>query len=163
MFIFFYVCNRAGAINKCFQCRSRGELGDCGDPFASDDKTKESDGGVDVAPCSSGWCGKIVENQGDFDVKGEQNTPTNKQQTIDNFSIFSLTEYGLATQRVCLQRGPPDNVERCSKTRRNFQDVYMCFCRGDLCNGSPRGTAPSIIIISLCTVIARMLHASLRA
>lgn len=43
----------------------------------------------------------------------------------------------MATERMCLQRPPSDGKERCSKTffsnrRKTF---YMCFCKGDLCNG----------------------------
>lgn len=54
--------------------------------------------------------------------------------------IFFLSEYGLATQRMCLQRGPSDSEERCANTVWNYKKVYMCFCTGDLCNLGSRIT-----------------------
>lgn len=50
------------------------------------------------------------------------------------FILF--TEYGTATERRCLQRGPSDNEERCAYTLVQRKKVYMCFCKGDLCNNS---------------------------
>merc|ERR1712191_5521 len=81
-----------GALKRCYKCRSRGELGDCRNPFLSDEQALQPDSHVDAIPCSSGWCAKVVENAGDF-------------------------------------------KERCSLTLRGHQQVFMCFCRGDLCNG----------------------------
>lgn len=37
---------------------------------------------------------------------------------------------------MCVQRGPDDNQDRCANTIYNYKKVYMCFCQGDLCNGS---------------------------
>ena len=45
----------------------------------------------------------------------------------------------LSTERFCLQRPPSDNEERCSETmlgEHGRSQVFMCFCRGDFCNGS---------------------------
>lgn len=47
-----------------------------------------------------------------------------------------ISEYGVATQRVCLQRGPSDSEDRCAYTKWNYRKVLMCFCKGDLCNSS---------------------------
>ncbi len=71
---------------------------------------------VEVQPCASGWCGKTLEDE-------EEGA------------------HIVATERLCLQRPPPDGKERCSKTfyanrRKTF---YMCFCKGDLCNGGGPG------------------------
>lgn len=43
-------------------------------------------------------------------------------------------EYGVATQRICLQRGPSDSEDRCAYTLWQHRKVLMCFCKGDLCN-----------------------------
>lgn len=45
-------------------CRSRGELGSCKDPFTMNSTAIEMEKGVDAVPCASGWCGKIIERQG---------------------------------------------------------------------------------------------------
>ena len=50
----------------------------------------------------------------------------------NNFFI----DYDQAIQRMCVQRGPDDNQDRCANTIYNYKKVYMCFCQGDLCNGS---------------------------
>lgn len=42
----------------------------------------------------------------------------------------------MATQRMCVQRGPTDNEDRCAYTIYNYKKVFMCFCQGDLCNSS---------------------------
>jgi len=44
----------------------------------------------------------------------------------------------IATERGCLARPPNDNLARCAKTTRRNQEVSVCFCQGDLCNGSSR-------------------------
>lgn len=43
----------------------------------------------------------------------------------------------MATQRMCVQRGPSDSEDRCAYTIYNYRKVFMCFCQGDLCNSSP--------------------------
>lgn len=43
----------------------------------------------------------------------------------------------MATQRMCVQRGPDDSEDRCANTIYNYKKVFMCFCQGDLCNSSP--------------------------
>nr|XP_022901504.1 uncharacterized protein LOC111414401 [Onthophagus taurus] len=96
-----------GLLQRCYVCRSRGELGSCKDTFVF----KANDTGITSAPCASGWCGKMLETE-------------NAQKE----------DYDIATQRHCLQRGPSDNEERCAYTQYNHQRVFMCFCKGDLCN-----------------------------
>lgn len=103
-----------GALKRCFQCRSRGDLGSCKDHFNFNGTTAKNEQGVEAIPCASGWCGKVIEGTGSY-----------KQD-----------DYGMATQRMCLQRGPSDGEERCAYTVWNHAKVYMCFCQGDLCNSA---------------------------
>lgn len=49
---------------------------------------------------------------------------------------FLSPDYDTAIQRMCVQRGPDDNIDRCADTIYNYKKVYMCFCQGDLCNGT---------------------------
>lgn len=53
-------CICSGLIRRCYVCRSRGPLGDCGDPF--NDTLAKVSLGVQLDPCSSGWCGKIISD-----------------------------------------------------------------------------------------------------
>ena len=112
---------------RCFQCRSRGPLGDCRDPFyltGNSTTLEHKSHGVKTASCSSGWCSKLLED-------------------VDK--SFRLDEsYGGATQRECLTRPPTDNNERCAFVKLNHKEVYMCFCRGDLCNAAVQ--VPSISV-----------------
>lgn len=60
----------------------------------------------------------------------------------------------MATERMCLQRPPSDGKERCSKTfySNRKKTFYMCFCKGDLCNGGgsifTSTSAPTIFSIT---------------
>lgn len=117
-------------IRRCFVCRSRGDLGSCKDPFYLNLTVAEQERGVQGIPCASGWCGKLLEGGNSF--KDE--------------------EYGVATERICLQRGPSDNEERCDYTTWERKRVYMCFCQGDLCNGAPSTKTVTAFVI-LTTVI----------
>ena len=85
---------------------------------------------VDELPCSSGWCLKILEG-------------------VDK--NFKEDNYGIATERSCMQRAPSDNGERCAYVKYNHKQVYMCFCKGDLCNSSTKLTVGfmNLFIISL--------------
>lgn len=67
---------------------------------------------IEAAPCPSGWCGKAVEGKPDDHIQ--------------------------ATERMCLQRPPQDGIERCSETfyENKRRPVFMCFCKGDLCNAA---------------------------
>ncbi|EAT46360.1 AAEL002438-PA, partial [Aedes aegypti] len=103
-------------LKRCYQCRSRGELGSCKDPFTFNATQAENERGVTAVPCASGWCGKVIEGQGSF----------------------REDDYDMATQRMCVQRGPSDSEDRCAYTVYNYKKVYMCFCQGDLCNGDSR-------------------------
>ena len=51
---------------RCYQCESRGHLGSCNDPFLFSN-ISEADNmiGVQVSavPCSSGWCGKVIDKR----------------------------------------------------------------------------------------------------
>ena len=59
--------------------------------------------------------------------------------------VCLFAEYGLATERMCLQRPPQDLRERCAMTVRGNQEVYMCFCQGDLCNGATANPPSSLL------------------
>ncbi|XP_065159299.1 UPAR/Ly6 domain-containing protein rtv [Atheta coriaria] len=126
-------------IQRCFVCRSRGEMGSCKDQFTYNATQIESKDvkGVEMSPCASGWCGKIVET--------ESNAPKE--------------EYGVATQRICLQRGPSDGEDRCAYTKWQYRPVLMCFCRGDLCN-SAINAHPSwaAILLSVSLLLARLYY-----
>lgn len=53
----------SGALKRCFSCRSRSELGSCKDPFTFNVTQAEHEAGIEVQPCASGWCGKILETE----------------------------------------------------------------------------------------------------
>ncbi|KAL2721702.1 uncharacterized protein V1477_020522 [Vespula maculifrons] len=118
------------ALRRCVHCRSRGELGSCKDPFTMNSTQIDLERGVDMVPCVSGWCGKIIESQ-----------------NLNN-------EYGTATQRLCFQRGPDDGEERCAYTTWNYRKVYMCLCLGDLCNGAINANISySLLALILCITV----------
>ncbi|GBN44980.1 hypothetical protein AVEN_191368-1, partial [Araneus ventricosus] len=52
-------------IRRCYSCRSRGELGDCKDPFQYNATVIDEVKGVEAIPCASGWCAKIIEGETD--------------------------------------------------------------------------------------------------
>ncbi|KAL7745579.1 hypothetical protein ACLKA6_009803 [Drosophila palustris] len=116
--IFVIIASNAPQIDallrRCYQCRSRGELGSCKDPFGFNATDVEREPGLAAIPCASGWCGKVIEGGG----------------------TYALDDYDLAIQRMCVQRGPDDNMDRCADTIYNHKKVFMCFCQGDLCNGA---------------------------
>lgn len=61
-----------GLIKRCYQCRSRGELGSCKDPFRYNASHVDTEPGVTTVPCASGWCGKVIEGDtGAFREDGE--------------------------------------------------------------------------------------------
>ncbi|XP_030767704.1 uncharacterized protein LOC115891400 [Sitophilus oryzae] len=126
--IYLFQINLTTALQRCFTCRSRGELGSCKDPFTVNVTLVESkqEIGVETAPCPSGWCGKIVETENAL-----------------------KEEYGVATQRICLQRGPSDSEDRCAYTKWNYRKVLMCFCKGDLCNNSHHVTVNYSLICAI--------------
>ncbi|XP_065582999.1 UPAR/Ly6 domain-containing protein rtv-like [Artemia franciscana] len=100
------------AVKRCYQCRSRGPLGDCKDPFSPD---KSPDGSTQTIPCASGWCAKIIEGQN-----------------------FKSDDYGTAVERICLVSAPSDHQERCTEAIRKDKKLTLCSCTGDLCNTSTR-------------------------
>ncbi|XP_044018704.1 uncharacterized protein LOC122859309 [Aphidius gifuensis] len=117
--------NVKGNLKRCVSCRSRGELGSCRDPFTINSTLGVHEPGIKIEPCASGWCGKIIE---------------------------SLNEYATATQRMCFQRPPDDGEERCSFTIKNWKKVFMCFCKGDLCNDAT-SVSVSRYLISMSIVL----------
>jgi len=86
-----------GAVKRCYKCRSRGELGDCRNPFVNDlgidgstrrpttrnpfssnfnddlfqRGSSSNSHGVEAVPCSSGWCAKVIEGKGTFKADGK--------------------------------------------------------------------------------------------
>ncbi|EDW45798.1 protein quiver [Drosophila sechellia] len=130
-----------GLLRRCYQCRSRGELGSCKDPFTFNATDVEQEPGVAAIPCASGWCGKVIEGGG----------------------TYAIDDYDLAIQRMCVQRGPDDNMDRCADTIYNYKKVYMCFCQGDLCNGARSwSSAPAMILIPVVPLIASWLLQRMR-
>ncbi|XP_050717581.1 uncharacterized protein LOC126999247 [Eriocheir sinensis] len=125
-----------GFVRRCYSCRSRGRLGDCKDPVSFNATRPVK--GVEAVPCASGWCSKIIEGKKD----GE--------------------DHDLATERQCLQRSPPDGIQRCSEALIGVKKVFICFCRGDLCNTAP-GTAPSLLLLLLCPAAALLSRLLLQA
>ncbi|XP_059061971.1 uncharacterized protein LOC131854820 [Achroia grisella] len=121
----------AYCLNKrCIKCRSRGELGSCGDPFPFNVTEPEAEFGIHVMACPSGWCAKMIEG-----VSG----------------ALRSDDYGAATERMCLQRPPSDYEERCAYTMWNHKKVYMCFCNGDLCNSA--SNTHIITFMTLVTIV----------
>ncbi|XP_037935764.1 protein quiver isoform X2 [Teleopsis dalmanni] len=121
-----------GLLRRCYQCRSRGELGSCKDPFSFNATDVENEPGLSAIPCASGWCGKVIEGGG----------------------TYAVDDYDQAIQRMCVQRGPNDNQDRCANTIYNYKKVYMCFCQGDLCNSSNNlQNTKNIINISIVLVV----------
>ncbi|KAK7080319.1 hypothetical protein SK128_003072 [Halocaridina rubra] len=115
-----------GLFQRCYSCRSRGKLGDCKDPFAIN-STKLTPG-VEAVPCVSGWCSKIIDGQKDG------------------------KDHDLATERQCIQRSPPDNIQRCAEALVGNKKVFICFCQGDLCN-SAFGVTPSSPLLLVITAL----------
>jgi len=113
--IFIFNIQQIEGLRRCYQCRSRGELGSCKDPFRFNITQIDDEPGVTAVPCASGWCGKVIESAG----------------------TLKDDDYDMPTQRMCVQRGPSDAEDRCAHTIYNYKKVYMCFCQGDLCNSSP--------------------------
>ena len=65
---------------------------------------------------------------------------------------FGDNDYGIATERQCMERAPSDNQERCAYVKYNHKQVYMCFCKGDLCN-SAKELKPPLFVILLTTAL----------
>lgn len=58
----------------------------------------------------------------------------------------------MATQRMCVQRGPSDSEDRCAHTVYNYKKVFMCFCQGDLCNSARSLNSGWNILLILGTI-----------
>lgn len=121
--------------SHCYVCRSRSQLGDCRDPFPYNETTVEGVRGVEASPCASKWCGKLVEGRDD--------------------------DFDLATERMCLQRPPDDQEERCAETLYQNRRVYMCFCRGDLCNGAHKTATTGAAVIALALAATWVINCAL--
>nr|XP_053635038.1 uncharacterized protein LOC128690376 [Cherax quadricarinatus] len=119
-----------GQVRRCFSCRSRGKLGDCKDPARFN--TSRLMPGVEAVPCASSWCSKIIEGKKD----GE--------------------DHDLATERQCLQRSPPDGKQRCAEALVGNKKVFICFCRGDLCNSGTK-VSPSLLLLLLAPAVLLLL------
>uniref|UniRef100_A0A336LRB1 CSON001034 protein n=1 Tax=Culicoides sonorensis TaxID=179676 RepID=A0A336LRB1_CULSO len=122
-----------GILRRCFQCRSRGDLGSCKDPFKYNTTAITMEPGISAIPCASGWCGKVIEGADGSD------------------------DFDQATQRMCVQRGPSDSEDRCANTIYNHKKVFMCFCQGDLCNGAPQISTRSLYKYFLLPIILRLI------
>ncbi|XP_004518788.1 uncharacterized protein LOC101454373 [Ceratitis capitata] len=127
-----------GLLRRCYQCRSRGDLGSCKDPFTFNATDVESEPGVSAVPCASGWCGKVIEGGG----------------------AYATDDYDQAIQRMCVQRGPDDNQDRCANTVYNYKKVYMCFCQGDLCNTGSY-TSGNLLRFIMVAFLCSYIHSSM--
>ena len=67
---------------------------------------------------------------------------------------FVFTEYGMATERLCLQRGLTDDEERCAPTKLGHTKVMMCFCQGDLCNSASVSSVSALTLAFALTAVA---------
>lgn len=72
--------------------------------------------------------------------------------SIKMYSFFS--EYGMATERLCLQRALADEEERCAPTMLGHTKVMMCFCQGDLCNSASVTSISVSLLAFVLTVVA---------
>lgn len=61
----------SGVLRRCYQCRSRGDLGSCKDPFKLNITQIDDVHGVTAVPCASGWCGKVIESEGTLKEDGK--------------------------------------------------------------------------------------------
>lgn len=132
---------------RCYECRSRGELGSCKDPFKFNSSDVDNEPGLSTVSCPSGWCGKVIEGGGAYAVDGKFTCSSVKHSllllskciiwTIYMRECYLILDYDQAIQRMCVNRGPDDNQDRCTITAYNYKKVYMCLCQGDLCNSAP--------------------------
>ena len=120
---------------RCYTCRSRGELGDCKDTFRLPPTFNASNPQASLLrhvkdnPCSSGWCYKQID--------GELGEPANN-----------------ALERGCMVRKPSDGAERCAFVMKSYKRVFMCFCKGDQCNGAG-GVGSRFLMIMILSGLAR--------
>ncbi|KAI9590052.1 uncharacterized protein LOC119642171 [Glossina fuscipes] len=129
-----YLESTNALLRRCYQCRSRGELGSCKDPFLFNATDGANEPGLSAVPCASGWCGKVIEGGG----------------------AYAVDDYDQAIQRMCVQRGPDDNQDRCANTIYNYKKVYMCFCQGDLCNAADSMPKLGLLITLTLTLILKI-------
>ena len=122
---------------RCYDCRSRGPLGDCRDPFyttanSTVPQAKQSPD-IKALPCASGWCKKFVGNIDVLSDRGDQ---------------------GGLVERGCLGGGPEDKKSRCFDlpAYKNGIPGTLCICRGDLCNNSSTHRAHLLMLASLVTL-----------
>ena len=66
---------------------------------------------------------------------------------------FGDDDFGIATERQCLQRPPSDNQERCAYVKQNHKRKFMCFCKGDLCNNSNSIPPTSLLLLLLAPLL----------
>lgn len=70
-------------LRRCYQCRSRGELGSCKDPFGFNATDVEREPGLGAIPCASGWCGKVIEGGGTYALDGKNDLCINVYSFIE--------------------------------------------------------------------------------
>lgn len=147
-------------LRRCYQCRSRGELGSCKDPFSFNATDVEMEPGVSAIPCASGWCGKVIEGGGTYALDGKKLRWLIYAYPHSHHSPYPHPDYDLALQRMCVQRGPDDNMDRCADTIYNHKKVFMCFCQGDLCNAAIGHHRPILvpIVASLMPIFLAKLY-----
>ena len=113
---------------RCFTCRSRGERGDCRDPFTPPDPDLEENRrqtvntAVEEIPCSTGWCSKV----GPAVLQYEDLIIMSDPQVLEGLDKnFGDNDYGIATERQCMERAPSDNQERCDFVQLGLKKVLI--------------------------------------
>jgi len=143
LFILPVLIHSQSTQRRCYVCRSRGERGDCRDPFIAPEQrlpgipAPQHGDPIHELPCSSGWCSKVLDG-------ADKNT---------------IEDYDLATERACLVRGPSDGQERCAYVfvESQHKEVFMCMCKGDLCNTSaPLHHSTTLLLPLLASVLVTL-------
>lgn len=146
----------SGLSRRCFECRSRGVMGDCKDPFASNETTIGSIA-VKTTPCPSGWCSKYVEGITGPPDGNYSHLTLSWEHSLKKWSckkcLISSAEFGTATQRECMVFPPTDGEERCAVIPRNNKKTYACFCQGDLCNAAQNTYNPFQFLLCFSAVL----------
>lgn len=122
--------------NSCYTCLANGKEGPCGDPFLLDRKVYFQ------KDCRSGWCLKV-------EVGIDRPFSKRYQSIVRDVGVGYI-------MRKCMKFGTPDGKERCGYMNYEGIDSYVCFCKGNFCNGaSPKNIsiATSVFVAIVATFI----------
>ena len=144
----FDTTSGARKARRCFNCRSRGELGDCRDPFylsANSTLVKNSKKGMkmniygilnmpyEIVMQLDIYITLLLITGSLFLLAGVKMLPCSSgwcKKFVGGNQDKLKSDQAIEHERGCLTRGPPDNKPRC------FEHDFgmMCICKGDLCN-----------------------------